>query len=152
MRSLGGWRRRRIGITLRRFKAGITPVCHFPLTELQHWLTCPDIKHLMISPNHQNQRIGTALLNAVLRESDKAGFPTVLVSSAEAMALYRRAGFKELLTWRIDNEAWAKRIVERMREEGLEDGEGLVRMYRGVEEVETYMVRWSEGRDGGDVR
>lgn len=67
------------------------------------------------------------------------------------MALYRRAGFKELLAWRIDNEAWAKRIVERMREEEeVEDGEGLVGVYRGVEEVETYMVRWSEGRDGGD--
>lgn len=101
----------------------------------------------MVSPSHQKQGIGATLLRLVLQQSDEAKVPTVLVSSAEGMALYRRLGFKELATWRVDNGTWAKRIVERMKEIGVEDEEGLVEMYRGVDEVETYMVRWVEGTE-----
>lgn len=70
--------------------------------------------------------------------------PTCLVSSAEGVRLYQKVGFQGLTTWRIDNELWAGKIVERMKEAGEQDKHNLVEAYRGVDEVETYMIRWPE--------
>lgn len=97
----------------------------------------------MIDPAHQRRGIGGQLLGAVLQRSDAEGMPTFLVSSAESRGLYGRMGFASLGTWRIDNEAWARRIAETERGLGIAGGEGLEEAFRGVGEVEDVMVRWA---------
>ncbi|CAM1502764.1 Fc.00g075400.m01.CDS01 [Cosmosporella sp. VM-42] len=116
-------------------------ICPHPslLPPLQ--LTASDIKHLMVLPTHQYRGIGATLLRTVVEESDARQLTTILVSSAEGEKLYHRFWFKEKMTWRIDNGAWSEKIVEKIRDIGVEDTDGLVERYKGVDEVEMYMVR-----------
>ena len=111
----------------------------FPATTL--YLIASVIKHLMVLPTHQHRGIGAALLKTILEESDAAVLPTILISSAEGVKLYRTLGFEEKATWRIDNGAWSEKIAKRLDEGGREDVDGLVERYRGVDEVEMYVVR-----------
>ncbi|PTB63404.1 acyl-CoA N-acyltransferase [Trichoderma citrinoviride] len=101
------------------------------------------INHLMIDPAYQRKGIGRQLLAAVLERSDEEGIPAFLMSSAESRGLYGQMGFGILGTWRVDNGAWAGRIVEVERRMGMDGDEGLVEEYEGVGEVEDVMVRWA---------
>ncbi len=100
----------------------------------------------MVHPNHQRKGVGALLLKSAIAVSDMEVIPTFLVSSAEAISLYRKLGFQELGTWAIDNEAWARRIVAHGRDLGIPGNEHLEEQYQGISEVERYMVRWPEGR------
>ena len=98
----------------------------------------------MVDPRHQRRGIGGKLLSAVVAKSDAEGIPTFLVASAEAYGLYLKLGFQELGTFIIDNEYWAKEMDKREEELGLQRSEKLGSKFKGMKEVERYMVRWSK--------
>ncbi len=100
-----------------------------------------DIKNLMVHPQHQRKGVGRRLLESAVAASDEANIPAFLVSSAEALTLYTSLGFQQLGTWSIDNEDWARRIAANERELGIAGNEHLEEQFRGVSEVERYMVR-----------
>ncbi|KAL7782052.1 acyl-CoA N-acyltransferase [Trichoderma afarasin] len=99
------------------------------------------VNHLMIDPDYQRKGIGGKLLGAVLEKSDGEKVPTFLMSSAESRGLYGKMGFEILGTWRVDNGAWAGRVVELEKGLGIVGREGLEEEFRGVGEVEDVMVR-----------
>ena len=55
---------------------------------------CLDVNSLMIDPDYQRRGIGGKLLSVVLREGDKQGIPTFLVSTAESRGLYGKMVFE----------------------------------------------------------
>ncbi|EED15655.1 conserved hypothetical protein [Talaromyces stipitatus ATCC 10500] len=102
------------------------------------------IKHLMIDPAQQRRGIGQKLLSAVLAKSDAENLPTFLTSSTEAHPLYVKLGFVDIgPEFRIDNEAWASRIMELEREIGVDERMRLKDECVGLYEVENCMVRWA---------
>ena len=56
--------------------------------------------------------------------------------------MYTKMGFQELGTWIIDNEKWARRIVQREDELGIQGIKHLAEQFRGTSEREECMVRW----------
>ena len=107
------------------------------------------VLHLMIDPAHQRLGIGGKLLAAAVAHSDAQGLPTFIVASDTALALYRRHGFEALRAWEIDNGHWARELVRRQRELGMEEDKGLVRQFEGKREVDTAMIRWPRGKSAG---
>ncbi|EEA22467.1 hypothetical protein EYB25_005260 [Talaromyces marneffei] len=106
------------------------------------------IKHLMINPAHQRRGIGAKLLSAVLAKSDAEKLPTFLTSSAEAHPLYMKLGFVDFgPDFRIDNEGWARRIMELDEELGVDENRRLRDKCLGLFEVENCMVRWAKQID-----
>ncbi|KAK2006271.1 acyl-CoA N-acyltransferase [Colletotrichum eremochloae] len=100
------------------------------------------IKHVMVDPRYQRKGTGAKLLQTVTNISDAEGVPTFLVSSAEGHGLYKRLGFQALRTWTIDNSHWAKEIVQHDCDLGLNGNESLAERFAGVQETETYMIRY----------
>lgn len=96
----------------------------------------------MIRPSHQRRGIGHALLSTALREADAQALPAVIVSSAESVGLYRKAGFASLGSFRLDNGHWAREVA-RVQPGG---SAVLVERYDGVFEVEDVMVRAVGGK------
>jgi hypothetical protein len=136
-----------------RAYSSVSPlVLHTPTTKNPSLLILKlDIKNLMVSPTHQRRGIGRKLLSAALHISDNERMPTFLISSAEALSLYNSLGFQQLGTWTIDNAAWAARIAALEKERNMapaaETGltvatAQLEEQFRGIREVESYMVRW----------
>ncbi|KUL86960.1 hypothetical protein ZTR_05763 [Talaromyces verruculosus] len=96
------------------------------------------IKHLMISPTHQRRGIGAKLLSTVLAKSDTEHLPSFLTSSAEAHPLYTKLGFVDFgPDFRIDNEGWARRIME------VEEGLGVDENYM------AFLDKANKQRDAG---
>ncbi|KAJ6437739.1 GNAT family acetyltransferase [Purpureocillium lavendulum] len=100
-------------------------------------------------PAHQRKGIGGTLLRAVTARADAEAVPTLLVASAEARGLYLRCGFAVLGEWTIDNEYWAGEVERHERALGVADARGLEQRFRGVKEVEAYMIRTPAGGDAG---
>ncbi|KAH7121862.1 acyl-CoA N-acyltransferase [Dactylonectria estremocensis] len=99
------------------------------------------VLHLMIHPDYQRRGIGGKLLQTVIDRADTEGVPTILTSSESAHELYLKLGFEDLGVWTIDNEAWAKEIVEVNASVGIKENEDLARNYAGIKEVEACMIR-----------
>lgn len=98
----------------------------------------------MISPTHQRRGIGAKLLSTVLAKSDTEHLPSFLTSSAEAHSLYTKLGFVDFgPDFRIDNEGWARRIMEVEEGLGVDESKRLKDPCIGLFEVETCMVRWA---------
>lgn len=95
----------------------------------------------MIHPDYQRRGIGGKLLQTVIDRADTEGVPTILTSSESAHELYLKLGFEDLGVWTIDNEAWAKEIVEVNASVGIKENEDLARNYAGIKEVEACMIR-----------
>ncbi|KZL79791.1 gnat family acetyltransferase [Colletotrichum incanum] len=100
------------------------------------------VKNVMVDPKHQKKGVGAKLLQTIIEISDAERIPTFLVASAEGYNLYKRLGFQDLGTWTIDNDYWSKKIVQHEQKLGIVGNERLIEQYRGVNEVERYMMRW----------
>jgi GNAT superfamily N-acetyltransferase len=99
----------------------------------------------MINPAHQRRGIGAKLLSAVLAKSDAEKLPTFLTSSMEAHPLYTKLGFVDFgPDFRIDNEDWARRIMELEEQLGVDESRRLKDRCVGLYEVENCMVRWAQ--------
>ncbi len=98
----------------------------------------------MVHPNHQRKGIGRKLLGTVAAKSDTSGIPTFIVASAEAHQLYDTLGFEGLGAFQVENGYWAKEVVKHEQKLGIEGNENLGQKYEKLEEVGTYMVRWSQ--------
>ncbi|UNI17904.1 hypothetical protein JDV02_004211 [Purpureocillium takamizusanense] len=99
------------------------------------------VNHLMVHPRHQRRGVGGMLLREVTARSDDEGVPTLIVASAEARGLYVRCGFAVLGEWTIDNGYWAAEIERHEQELGIGDSRGLGAKFKGVKEIEAYMIR-----------
>ncbi|KAM0562337.1 hypothetical protein ACHAPJ_002026 [Fusarium lateritium] len=101
-----------------------------------------EVMHLMVHPQHQRKGIGGRLLSSVTDKADAANAPTLIVSSVEGHGLYKKHGFSTLGTWAIDNEDWARKIVQHEKSVGYTDGDSnLKARYKGMREVEDSMIR-----------
>lgn len=99
----------------------------------------------MINPAHQRRGIGAKLLSSVLAKSDAEKLPSFLTSSAEAHPLYTRLGFVDFgPDFRIDNEGWARRIMELEEKLAVDESSRLGDPCIGLFEVENCMVRWAK--------
>lgn len=99
----------------------------------------------MINPAHQRRGIGAKLLSTVLAKSDAEHLPSFLTSSAEAHPLYSKLGFVDFgPDFKIDNEGWARRIMEVEEEHGVDESKRLRDPCTGLFEVENCMVRWAQ--------
>lgn len=96
----------------------------------------------MVDPHHQRKGIGAKLLKSVIDISDGDEIPTFLIASAEGYGLYKKLGFEDLGTWTIDNDYWSKEIAQHEGGLGITGNESLAETYRGIHEVEKYMMRW----------
>lgn len=95
---------------------------------------------LMVDPKAQRRGIGKSLLEAVTTMSDREHIPTILCSSREARRLYSQMGFRDVQTWKIDNEYWVREI-ERLEPELSKDDRSWAASFEGCSEEEVYMVR-----------
>ena len=99
----------------------------------------------MISPAHQRRGVGRKLLSSVLAKSDAEKVPVFLTSSYEAHLLYINLGFVDFgPDFRVDNEAWARRIMNLEKELGIDESTRLRDPCTGLFEVENCMVRWAK--------
>lgn len=92
----------------------------------------------MIRPSHQRKGVGRALLAKALANADEMKLPTLIVSSAESVGLYKKMGFTSLGRYRLDNGHWAREVA---RVVPGRESEMLAERYDGVFEVEDVLMR-----------
>jgi putative acetyltransferase len=66
-----------------------------------------EMKRLYVRPEYRGQKLGLALVNAVLDEARKIGYQrirldTVEPSMRDAVAMYRQFGFHEIASYRLN--------------------------------------------------
>ena len=102
--------------------------------------------HLMVKPEYQGRGVGKALLQKATDFADEQDLPAFIVSSTASRPLYLKMGFDILDTFVIDNEYWAGEIVKLEQGLGMAGNEELIERYKGVKEVESWMMRLPQTR------
>ncbi|KAM3075790.1 hypothetical protein ACMFMG_007917 [Clarireedia jacksonii] len=67
---------------------------------------CLVLQILVVHPFHQGKGIGTLLLQEGLRQADELGVPVWLEASEKGRPLYRKLGFNDVKTIKIDLAEW----------------------------------------------